>query len=334
MACAAALLARVFAAVDLRAVGSVLVQAGPRAPLALAPFVLGMAADAAGMGAILGALGRRLTLGDPSPLRVATEALHMTAPAGFLVADTTTAAILGSRWAVPLGEGAVLAVARKWLVMRAHAAYILFGTAVGSAALAAVSQRFFGTRWIGVAVAAALAVVPFVLSVTVGLGFAGRSALESVRAAVERLPWRALREKVRSFRRGATAGDALLARVGADRRATRLASLGLPLLLGGRGARHRGHPLDRHGSVRRRGRSRGRDGRLHAPFDRQRRARRAGRAGGRLRRSAHGDGSARRRRRGLRAPQALQGAGVDRGGIRPARQHSATARPFRSVTHT
>ncbi|MGH7440196.1 MAG: lysylphosphatidylglycerol synthase domain-containing protein [Polyangiaceae bacterium] len=225
VACAAALLARVFASVDVRAVGSVLVHAGPRAPLATLPFLLGMAADAAGMAIILGALGRRLTLAVLLPLRVATEALHMTAPAGFLVADTTTAALLGSRWGVPLGEGAVLAVARKWLVMRAHAAYILFGTAVGSAALAVVSQRFFGVRWIGVAAAAALAMVPFVLSSTVGLGFAGRSALESVRAAAERLPWRVLREKAQSFRRGATAGDALLARVGADRGATGIASL-------------------------------------------------------------------------------------------------------------
>ncbi len=225
VACAAALLARVFASVDLRAVAAVLVQAGPRAPVAVVPFLLGMTADAAGMGLILRALDRRLSLSALLPLRVATEALHMTAPAGFLVADTTTAALLGAKWGVPLGEGAVLAVARKWLVMRAHAVYIVLGAAVGAAALAGVSQHFLGARWIGIALAAGLALVPLTLSVTVGLGFAGRSTLESVRAAAERIPWPRLRARVRAFQRGAAEGDALLARVGANHVATNTASL-------------------------------------------------------------------------------------------------------------
>jgi hypothetical protein len=225
VALAASLLARVFASVDLHAVAAVLVHAGPRAPLALLPFLLGMTADAAGMGWVLGALDRRLSLSALLPLRVATEALHMTAPAGFLVADATTAAVLGTKWGVPVGEGTVLAVARKWLVMRAHAVYIVFGTAVGASALAGVSRRFLGSPWIGVAVAAGLALVPLTLSVTVGLGFTGRSTLEKMRSAAERIPWPALRAKVRAFQSGAAKGDALLARVGADRAATNAASL-------------------------------------------------------------------------------------------------------------
>jgi hypothetical protein len=225
VACASALLARVFASVDLHAVAVVLAQAGPRAPLAVLPFLAGMAADATGMGLLLRALDRRLGLAVLLPLRVATEALHMTAPAGFLVADTTTAAVLSSKWGVPIGEGAVLAVARKWLVMRAHAAYIVFGTAVGGAALAGASRHFLGSPWIGVAVAAGLALVPLTLSMAVGLGFAGRSTLETVRAAAERIPWPALRAKVRAFQSDAAEGDALLARVGANRAATNAASL-------------------------------------------------------------------------------------------------------------
>lgn len=225
VALAAALLARVFASVDLHAVAAVLVQAGPRAPLAVLPFLVGMAADAMGMGLILRTLDRRLGLAALLPLRVATEALHMTAPAGFLVADTTAAAVLSARWGVPLGEGAVLAVARKWLVMRAHAAYIVLGTAVGAAALADVSKHFLGSPWIGVVAGAGLALVPLTLSITVGLGFAGCSTLESVRAAAERMPWPALRAKVRAFQSKAAEGDALLTRVGADRAATNTASL-------------------------------------------------------------------------------------------------------------
>ena len=63
------------------------------------------------------------------PIRVASEALHLTAPAGFVVADSATAALLDTRCGVPMAEGAVIAIARKWLVTRAHAAYIVLGAA-------------------------------------------------------------------------------------------------------------------------------------------------------------------------------------------------------------
>ena len=50
--------------------------------------------------------------------------------------DTATATLLDAHCRVPLGAGAVLAVGRKWLVMRAHSAYIALGAACGAAATA------------------------------------------------------------------------------------------------------------------------------------------------------------------------------------------------------
>jgi hypothetical protein len=222
---AAAVLVRVFAGVDLAALGGALAHAGRLAPLALLPFLAGMTADALGMQALLYALGRPAPLAKLLPIRAATEALHMTAPAGFVVADTATAALVDAHCGVPLAEGAVLVIARKWLVMRAHAAYILLGGAVGSAALAMITGRFLPGRWAGPVVVAVLALVPLGLSTAVGVGFAGRSTLARVHDLVERVPWVALRERARRWRAGAVAGDALLARVGGDRRATWLASL-------------------------------------------------------------------------------------------------------------
>jgi uncharacterized membrane protein YbhN (UPF0104 family) len=223
--CGGALLVRVFAGVDVHALGAALGHAGRLAPLAVLPFAAGMAADAAGMQLLLGALGRRASLATLLPIRVGTEALHLTAPAGFLVADTATAALLDARSGVPLGEGAVLVVARKWLVMRAHAAYIVLGAVLGAASLAAVSERLLGGRWTAVAIALGLALVPLGLSTALGLGFQGRSTLERVRRAAGRLPWPALRARLERLEGDAESGDALLTRVGRARAATWSATL-------------------------------------------------------------------------------------------------------------
>jgi glycosyltransferase 2 family protein len=217
VACAGVLLLRVFGGVDAHAVLAALGHAGHLAPLAVLPFMAGMAADAAGMQVLLGALRRRVPLALLLPVRVATEALHMTAPAGFVVADTATAALLDARGGVPLGEGAVLAVARKWLVMRAHAIYITLGALVGAATLEVISEHLLGHRWTALAISLGLALVPLGLSSVLGLGFRGGATLARIQRVAERLPIPALRERVQRLHAGACTGDALLERVGSAR---------------------------------------------------------------------------------------------------------------------
>src|SRR5579862_6086387 len=123
VASAATLLYRAFAGIDTVATVRAVCQAGRLAPLALLPFAVAMTLDATGIRILLGTLGRSVPLAHLVPIRIATEALHLTAPAGFVVADSAAAKLLEMRFGVPIDEGAVLAVARKWLVMRAHAAY-------------------------------------------------------------------------------------------------------------------------------------------------------------------------------------------------------------------
>src|SRR5580700_6382584 len=106
---AGALLAHAFAGVDTRATARAVLRMGPAAPLALLPWIAGMAMDAMGMRFVLAAMGRRVRLASLVLIRVATEALHMTAPAGFLVSDSMTASLLARREGVALADGAVLA---------------------------------------------------------------------------------------------------------------------------------------------------------------------------------------------------------------------------------
>jgi hypothetical protein len=221
---AGALLLKAFAGIDVAAAWHAAAAAGRWAPLALVPFAVGMTLDATGIRTLLRLLGRNVPLARLVAIRIATEALHLTAPAGFVVADSATAALLDARCGVPLAEGAVLAIARKWLVMRAHAVYILLGAAAGAAALTGVSGRLLGGRWLPWAVAVS-ALAPLVLSIALGAGFRGQPALLRLQRALGRLPWDVVRERVARWRAGAVTVDGHLARVGAARAATWRATL-------------------------------------------------------------------------------------------------------------
>ncbi len=223
VASAATLLYRAFAGIDTAATVRAICQAGRLAPLALLPFAVAMTLDAAGIRILLGTLGRSVSLAHLVPIRIATEALHLTAPAGFVVADSAAAKLLEMRFGVAIDEGAVLAVARKWLVMRAHAAYLIVGAVCGGGLLLRLSERRLGGGWLPWAVGAS-ALVPLGLSLALGVGFRGRSAVQGLQRALGKLPWRALRELALRCRRGALVADKSLARVGAARPATWLAA--------------------------------------------------------------------------------------------------------------
>jgi hypothetical protein len=216
---AAALLLRAFDHVDWRATFRAVFRMGPLAPLVLLPWLAGVSLDAAGMHRLLVAMERPVRFAALLAIRVATEALHLTAPAGFLVADSMTASLLATRAGVPVTEGAVLAVARKWLVTRAHAAYIVVGAASGASLLTVVSLRYLGGGWLAWAIGAT-ALAPLSLSFGLGLGFRRQKALVRIQSLAAKLPWRALRERAAQWREGASAGDKTLARIGAARDAT------------------------------------------------------------------------------------------------------------------
>src|SRR5271170_3301050 len=187
VAAAVVLLFHAFSGIDPHATARALLGIGPFAPLILLPFVGGMLFDATGQRLLLRALGREVSLTPMLLIRVASEALHLTAPAGFLVADTVTAKLLHDRFDVPLPSGAVLAVARKWLVMRAHAVYIVLGGLVGAGALEAVSPRSFGGRWLPCAVCA-MALIPLGLSAGLGAGFHSGAPVARLQRALQRMP--------------------------------------------------------------------------------------------------------------------------------------------------
>jgi hypothetical protein len=185
-AVAAYVVARLFAYTDASAMWRAVGSRGPLVVLAPVPFALGMTLDAYGSVLLLRALGSRTTLAQMLPVRIASEALHISVPAGFVASDTATAVLLDARSDVPVRDGVVLSIARKRLVMRAHALYIVVGAVVGFHALAGLARERLGGAlpWI-VLVSAA---IPLGASWVVGASLLGRSTFARMHAALAHVP--------------------------------------------------------------------------------------------------------------------------------------------------
>jgi uncharacterized membrane protein YbhN (UPF0104 family) len=219
---AVAVVAKLVVDADLAATWRAVGSAGPLVLLALVPFALGMTFDAWGMVVLLRALGHRTSLGQMLPVRFASEALHVTLPAGFVAADTATAVLLEKRCEVPVRDGIVASIARKWLVMRSHAAYIAVGATAGLGALVLLGGAL-GARALPWMVGGSAA-VPLVLSVALGAGLLGRSTFARLHAALAKVPSKRLRRWLEARGRDAVATDAQVVRLRASPGATWLAA--------------------------------------------------------------------------------------------------------------
>jgi hypothetical protein len=182
-----------------------------------------MTIDAHGTAILLRALGHPTTAWQMLPVRLASEALHISIPAGVIASDAVTAALLDARYEVPLRDGLVASIARRWLVMRAHTGYMVLGTIVGFATLAHLSRRLIGGAelpWIVLA----SALVPLSLSAVLGAGVLGRSQFARLHAAMARIGWPRLSRWLETRRAEAAATDVQVGRLRAARGATTTAT--------------------------------------------------------------------------------------------------------------
>jgi hypothetical protein len=221
---AAYLVARLFAHADPSATWRAIGSHGLLVALAPTPFAAGMAIDAYGTVVLLRALGRPTTLAQMLPVRIASEALHIGVPAGFVASDTVTAVLLEARCDIPVRDGVVASIARRWLAMRAHGAYIALGALIGFPALTWLSRGPFGGRalpWLVLASAA----IPLGASWVLGAGLLGRSTFATLHAALARVPSKRLGRWLEARRSEALATDAQVARLRAAWPATTVATL-------------------------------------------------------------------------------------------------------------
>jgi uncharacterized membrane protein YbhN (UPF0104 family) len=168
-------------------------------------------------------MGQRTTFAQMLPVRIASEALHFSLPGGFVASDTATALLLSSRSDVKIPDGVVALVARKWLVMRAHAIYIALGALVGLPALGELSRAHGGGRALPWAVVGS-SIIPLAVSCSIGAVLLGRGTLVNLATLLSRVPLAAVRRWVESRREQAAATDTQVARLRASHRATWMAT--------------------------------------------------------------------------------------------------------------
>jgi hypothetical protein len=221
---ASLLVAQLVLHADTAAIGHAIGHAGPLVFAALLPFAAAMTIDAHGTAVLLRALGHPTTAWQMLPVRLASEALHISIPAGVIASDAATAALLDARYDVPLRDGLVASIARRWLVMRAHTGYMVLGTILGFATLAQLSRRLLGgpqLPWIVLA----SALVPLSLSALLGASVLGRSRFAKLHAAMARIPWPRLTRWLETRQADAAATDGQVVRMRAARGATTMATL-------------------------------------------------------------------------------------------------------------
>jgi len=183
----ASLLTLAWKGADPRAGATLLVQAGPRLPLALLPYAVVMALDAFGWRLLMPAgLGRRVRMGSAFNARLAGEAVAQTLPWAGMAGEAASAWLLTRRTGVPVGRALGGLVVRRLLMAPAH------GLLLAGSALAAVAQPA-----LPLALAAAIAATAVLL---LAAGAAGtRLVLDGtpftrIQAALSQRPWPRVRE--------------------------------------------------------------------------------------------------------------------------------------------
>lgn len=224
-----ALFVHVLAAADLDAVGARIVALGPKVLVVLLPFPIALACDAWAWQRLVEALGHRVPLRRIFPIRLATEAVTNSAPAGAVWADALGPWLLARGAGVPFSDAFASSTAKRWLVVRTHGMYVVVAAAVGFRYLADASTKLIGNEGLFVLVLAGAAML-----VLVSLGIEAIAARGRVAHRLSTLLTRLNMPRVHAWveRRHDqfSYADAQLTKLSLDPRATPVATARLGLL--------------------------------------------------------------------------------------------------------
>ena len=113
--------------------------------LVVVPFPFAMAMDAWAWKGLLRALDRKVPWSLLFTLRIGTEAVTNSAPAGAVWADAISPVLVSQRTGIPVVDVFAASTAKRWTVVRMHAAYVALSSALGATALLHASRTLFGS---------------------------------------------------------------------------------------------------------------------------------------------------------------------------------------------
>ncbi len=213
MACAVAVgfLVRALVQADLPRAAALIVAAGPWVVIIAAPFLGAILFDSLACRVLFGVLGRRTKLGQIVGVRLTSEAVNMSLPAGGVLAESLNPYLFNRRCGVPGSEAVAGMAGKKWLQMRGHGLYILVSVVVGFAFLREHSRAIIGFDGLPFLVLAS-AFVPLGLSIAMAATLSRGAVVERLHALLGKLPSQRLRGWLDGRRHQFVATDALFAR--------------------------------------------------------------------------------------------------------------------------
>jgi uncharacterized membrane protein YbhN (UPF0104 family) len=189
-ALALALLARVLWSVDWARTGALLHSVGPRLALALVPFGVGMCLDTAAWKRVLYEIGSRVPFVPLLRMRLASEAVLLSAPAGALAGEAVKTVLLTRRGTAATDALASIGIKKVGYIV-AHGLYMGVGFACGRAAIHRFSEAASAPWVAGAYAAATLLMLGLGIALALSWRLGGPAAL-SLRV-LGRLPWPRLR---------------------------------------------------------------------------------------------------------------------------------------------
>lgn len=128
---------------------------GPIALLVVVPFPFALAMDAWAWKGLLAALDRKAAWWTLFKIRIGTEAVTNSAPAGAMWADAISPLLVAHRAGIPAVDVFAASTAKRWTVVRMHGGYVALCAAFGASSILHASRVLMGSDVLLVSVFAA-----------------------------------------------------------------------------------------------------------------------------------------------------------------------------------
>jgi hypothetical protein len=139
-----ALFVHALAKSDLPAAWGRIRAVGPLCGLVVVPFPFALAMDAWAWKGLLAALDRKVSWFALLKIRIGTEAVTNSAPAGAMWADAISPGLVSRRCGVPVADVFAACTAKRWTVVRMHGGYVALSSAFGATAILHASRHLMG----------------------------------------------------------------------------------------------------------------------------------------------------------------------------------------------
>jgi uncharacterized protein (TIRG00374 family) len=191
--------------------------------LVVIPFPFAMAMDAWAWRVLLRALDRKVPWSTLFTLRIGLEAVTNSAPAGPVWADAISPLLVSQRTGVPAVDVFAASTAKRWSVVRMHAAYVSLTSAFGATALLHASRVMWKSDILLVATLGA-ALLLVLLSIAIEMLAAHGRVAERISGMLGNVRFRRVRAWVEERRHHFARADVQLARLSENKRASAAAA--------------------------------------------------------------------------------------------------------------